>query len=119
MQSEALKQLAIDTLSDLKARDVVVLDVRGKTVVTDFMIVASGTSDRHVKAMAETLAFRSKEAQVPPLGCEGLSAGEWALVDLNGVVVHIMQPQVRDFYALERLWSAPAALGSPAAAGGH
>jgi ribosome-associated protein len=115
MQIEQLKQLVIDTLDDLKARDVNVMDVRGKTAVTDFMIVASGTSDRHVKAIAEAVAYRAKEAGEPPLGTEGVSEGEWALVDLNGVVVHVMLPKVRDFYNLERLWSAPATVSRGAA----
>jgi len=108
MQLEQLKDLVIEVLDDMKARDVSVIDVRGKTAVTDFMIVASGTSDRHVKAIAETVAYRAKEAGEPPLGTEGVQEGEWALVDLNGVVVHLMLPKVRDFYNLERLWSAPA-----------
>jgi len=115
MQIEQLKQLVLDTLADMKARDVSVMDVRNKTAVTDFMIVASGTSDRHVKAIAETLSFRAKEAGEAPLGTEGVNEGEWALVDLNGVVVHIMLPRVRDFYNLERLWSAPATLAHGAA----
>ncbi len=106
MELDQLKQLVLDTLDDMKAKDVQVLDVRGKTSVTDFMIVASGTSDRHVKAVAETVAFRAKEAGETPLGTEGVSEGEWALVDLNSVVVHVMLPKVRDFYALERLWTA-------------
>jgi ribosome-associated protein len=108
MQLEQLQQLVVDTLTDMKARDIEVMDVRGKTAVTDIMIVASGTSDRHVKAMAETVAYRAKEAGEPPLGVEGAKEGEWALVDLNGVVVHLMLPKVRDYYGLERLWSAPA-----------
>jgi ribosome-associated protein len=108
MQLEQLKELVVETLNDMKARDVVVMDVRGKTAVTDYMIVASGTSDRHVKAVAETVAYRAKEAGEPPLGTEGVAEGEWALVDLNGVVLHVMLPKVRDFYNLERLWSAPA-----------
>jgi ribosome-associated protein len=117
MQLEQLRQLVLDTLADMKARDVLVMDVRGKTAVTDYMVVASGTSDRHVKAIAETVAFRSKDAGEVPLGMEGLVEGEWALVDLNGVVVHVMLPKVRDFYNLERLWSAPAAVPNAAAAG--
>ncbi|MBK1723333.1 ribosome silencing factor [Thiocystis violacea] len=108
MQLEQLRQLVLDALADMKARDIEVMDVRGKTAVTDYMVVASGTSDRHVKAIAETIAFRSKEAGEAPLGTEGVAEGEWALVDLNGVVVHVMLPKVRDFYNLERLWSAPA-----------
>jgi ribosome-associated protein len=116
MQIEQLKQLVLDTLAELKARDVAVMDVRGKTVVTDFMILASGTSDRHVKAIAEAVAFQAKEAGEPPLGTEGVNEGEWALVDLNGVVVHVMLPKVRDYYNLERLWSAPASVAPKAAA---
>ncbi|MEA3274383.1 MAG: ribosome silencing factor [Pseudomonadota bacterium] len=108
MQIEQLKQLVLDTLADMKARDVSVMDVRGKTAVTDYMIVASGTSDRHVKAIGETVAFKAKEAGEPALGSEGVQEGEWALIDLNAVVVHVMLPKVRDFYNLERLWSASA-----------
>lgn len=110
---DQLKQIVLETLDDMKARDVQVLDVRGKTAVTDYMIVASGTSDRHVKAIAETVAFRAKDAGETPLGAEGLAEGEWALVDLNGVVVHVMLPKVRDFYGLERLWSVPTAAAAP------
>jgi len=108
MQLEQLKDLVVETLADMKARDVTIMDVRGKTAITDYMIVASGTSDRHVKSIAETVAYRAKEGGEPPIGSEGVDGGEWALVDLNGVVVHVMLPKVRDFYSLERLWSAPA-----------
>jgi ribosome-associated protein len=117
MQLEQLKELVLTTLDDMKARDVTLMDVRGKTPVTDYMVVASGTSDRHVKAIAETVAYRAKEAGEPPLGTEGVSEGEWALIDLNGVVVHVMLPKVRDFYALERLWSAPAEVATRVVAG--
>ena len=113
MQLDQLKQLVLDTLDDMKARDIQVLDVRGKTAVTDYMVIASGTSDRHVKAIAETVAFRAKDGGETPLGTEGLAEGEWALVDLNGVVLHVMLPKVRDFYNLERLWSAPAPAAAP------
>jgi len=104
MQVEELRDLVIETLEEMKAQDIKVLDVRGKTSITDIMVIASGTSDRHVKATAETVAFKAKEAGETPLGSEGLNEGEWALIDLNGVVVHIMQTKVRDFYQLERLW---------------
>lgn len=104
MQVEELRDLAVKVLDDMKAQDIKVLDVRGKTSITDIMIIASGTSDRHVKSMAETVAFQAKEAGETPLGIEGASEGEWALIDLNGVVVHVMQAKVRDFYQLERLW---------------
>ncbi|MCU7814107.1 MAG: ribosome silencing factor [Candidatus Thiodiazotropha sp. (ex Lucinoma kastoroae)] len=105
MQIEELRDVVLKTLDDMKAKDVVVLDVRGKTSITDIMIIASGTSDRHVKSIAQTVAFQAKQAGEAPLGSEGMEDGEWALVDLNGVVVHVMQPKVRDFYHLERLWS--------------
>ena len=104
MTVEELRDLVIQTLEDMKARDISVLDVRGQTSITDIMIIASGTSDRHVKAVAEAVAFKAKQAGEPPLGTEGLNEGEWALVDLNGVVVHVMQPKVRDYYQIERLW---------------
>jgi ribosome-associated protein len=111
MQVEALRDLAVKSLEDMKAQDIKVLDVRGKTSITDFFVIASGTSDRHVKSLAETVAFQAKQAGEPAIGIEGLEEGEWALVDLNGVVVHVMQAKVRDFYQLEKLWEvdAPAA----------
>lgn len=115
MQLEQLKDLVVEVLNDMKARDISVMDVRGKTSVTDYMIVACGTSDRHVKAIAETVAYQAKEAGQAPLGTEGVQEGEWALVDLNGVVVHLMLPKVRDFYSLERLWSAPSLVTRPTA----
>ncbi|MCB1763848.1 MAG: ribosome silencing factor [Gammaproteobacteria bacterium] len=104
MQVEELRDLVVKILDDMKAIDIKVLDVRGKTSITDIMVIASGTSSRHVKALAETVAFQAKEAGETALGIEGVNEGEWALIDLNGVVVHIMQPKVRDYYQLERLW---------------
>ncbi len=105
MKVEELRDFVVETLEDMKARDLSVIDVRGKTSITDFMIIASGTSDRHVKAIAEAVAFRAKQKGCPPMGQEGVRDGEWALIDLNGVVVHVMQSKVRDFYQLERLWN--------------
>ncbi|MEN8214207.1 MAG: ribosome silencing factor [Pseudomonadota bacterium] len=104
MQVEELRDFVVSTLDEMKAQDVVVLDVRGKTSITDFMIIASGRSDRQVKAIAEAVAFQSKQQGEPALGTEGFADGEWALIDLNGVIVHVMQPKVRDYYQLERLW---------------
>ena len=104
MQVEALRDLVVKVLDDMKANDIRILDVRGRTSITDIMVIASGTSDRHVKSLAEAVAFQAKEAGERPLGVEGATEGEWALIDLNGVVVHVMQPKVRDFYQLERLW---------------
>ncbi len=105
MQVEALRDVVVRTLEDMKAFDIKVLDVRGKTAIADFFVIASGTSDRHVKASAEAVAFQAKQAGETALGQEGLQEGEWALIDLNGVVVHVMQAKVRDFYQLEKLWS--------------
>ncbi|RTZ78571.1 MAG: ribosome silencing factor [Gammaproteobacteria bacterium] len=108
METEELRDLVVQVLEDMKAQDLKVIDVRGKTSITDYFVIASGTSDRHVKSLAEAVAFQAKQKGEPPLGTEGLNEGEWALVDLNGVVVHVMQPRVRDFYQLEKLWSVDA-----------
>ncbi len=105
MQVENLRDLVVGALEDMKAADITVLDVRGKTSITDYFIIASGTSDRHVKSLAETVAFQAKLAGQAPIGMEGVTEGEWALVDLNGVVLHAMLPKVRDYYQLEKLWS--------------
>jgi ribosome-associated protein len=105
MQTEALKQVALQALDDLKGNDITVMDVRDMTSVTDVMIVASGTSARHVKSLADAVVLACKKAGVPPLGVEGEREGEWVLVDLGDVVVHVMQPRIREFYALEKLWT--------------
>jgi ribosome-associated protein len=112
---EALRDLAVQALDELKAFDLKVLDVRSLTSLTDFMVVASGNSDRHVRALARNLVERAKEQGHLPLGVEGDRDGEWVLVDLADVVVHVMLPRVRDFYQLERLWVVPA--GKESAAG--
>ena len=105
MQVEELRDLVTTTLEDMKAFDIVSLDVRGKTSITDFFVIATGRSVRHVKSTAEAVAFQAKQAGQTPIGSEGIQEGEWALIDLNGVVVHVMQARVRDFYQLERLWN--------------
>jgi len=105
MQATELKALVLDALDQLKAVDVVVLDVAQHSGFTDFMVVATGTSNRQVKALADNLVRRCREHGVRPLGVEGEQAAEWVLVDLGDVVVHIMQPQIRAFYNLEKLWS--------------
>ena len=91
-------------LEDMKAQEVSCLDVRHLTSVTDTMFIASGRSDRHVRAVADNVIARVKEAGYAPIGIEGQEAGEWVLVDLADVVVHVMLPRVRDFYKLESLW---------------
>jgi ribosome-associated protein len=105
MQTDELKHTTLQALEDLKALNVAEFDVRGMTSVTDFMIIASGTSDRHVKSLANAVVVACKRAGVTPLGVEGEREGEWVLVDLGDVVVHVMQPRIREFYALEKLWS--------------
>ncbi len=104
MTAEQLCELVVEALEDLKARDIKVLDVRGKSSITDMMVVASGTSDRQVRALADSVIEKVKQHNIQPLGVEGQQAGEWIVVDLVDVVVHIMLPQVRDFYNLEKLW---------------
>ena len=105
MNSEALTDLVVDALDDVKARDIVRLDVRDMTTVTDYMVVASGTSNRHVKALIDNVAEKAKEAGHRPVGIEGEDGGEWILLDLQDTLVHVMLPKVREFYNLEKLWS--------------
>lgn len=104
MSLDELKKLVITALEDLKAHDIKVLDVRGISNVTDLMIIASGNSDRQVKAIASNVLEDAKKHGHPPTGVEGEQAGEWALVDLGDIVVHVMLPTTRDFYNLEKLW---------------
>jgi len=105
MQTEQMIELAQKVLEDMKAKDVVELDVKGKSSVTDVMLIASGTSKRHVASIADDLIEKVKAAGMLPLGVEGQDVGDWVLVDLGDIVVHIMMPDARSFYDLERLWS--------------
>ena len=99
-----LAELVTAALDDLKAQNVAVLDVRELTQVTDTVVIASGTSDRHVKSLAGRVLARAREAGFRALGVEGERDGEWVLVDLQDVIVHVMLPRVREFYGLEKLW---------------
>jgi len=112
VHSGELLALVEETLADIKARQVKVMDVRNLTSITDFMIVASGSSDRHVRSIADRIIEQAKMAGYPPLGTEGHEHGEWVLVDLDDIVIHIMQPRVRDFYKLENLWDLGGDTGS-------
>ena len=105
MTPEALRDLVNKTLEDFKAREVVTLAVADITDITDFMIIATGTSSRHVKALVDNVVTEMKSAGVHARGIEGRESNEWVLVDLNDVLVHVMQAETREFYDLERLWS--------------
>jgi len=99
-----LQETVTAALDDMKAVNVKVIDVRGLTDIADTMVIASGNSDRHVRSIADNVARKAKEAGFRPLGTEGARDGEWVLVDLTDVLVHVMLPRVREFYGLERLW---------------
>lgn len=114
MNSEQLSQLVVDALEEVKGNDIVRLDVRDLTTVTDYMVVASGTSNRHVNALADAVAEKSKAAGHRPVGIEGESGSEWVLLDLGDTLVHVMLPRVREFYNLEKLWSLSPAKGRAA-----
>ncbi len=101
---EELIKLVIDALEDLKAIDIKTIDVIGKSSMTDVIIIATGKSTTHVKAIANSVVMQAKHAGHQPLGTEGEQAMEWMLVDLSDVVVHVMLQDIRDFYNLEKLW---------------
>ena len=103
--ADQLRGIVLNALDDLKARDVTAIDVRGKSSVADLMVVASGTSSRHVKSLADEVVRKAKLAGIPPIGVEGQREAEWVLVDLGDVIVHVMLPRTREFYGLERLWT--------------
>jgi ribosome-associated protein len=100
----SLKAVILLALGDVKALEVKVLDVRGLTDIADYMMIASGTSDRHVRAVAQRVIEKAKEAGFRAHGLEGMKDGDWVLIDLNEVIVHVMLPRVREFYGLEKLW---------------
>ena len=108
LTADQLQKLVVSSLEDFKAIDILVIDVSGKSPLTERLVIASGNSTRHVKSMSENLIVKAKAAGCPPLGVEGAREGEWVLVDLNDVIVHLMLPQTRAFYNLEKLWEASA-----------
>ena len=107
MTPETMKKAAVAALEDIKASDIVVLNVTKLTSMADYMIVASGESSRQVKALARNVADKLRAAGAEIVGVEGEESGEWVLVDLGHVIVHVMHPAVREYYNLEELWTAP------------
>ena len=105
MNSEDVVEMAVKVLEDMKGVDLTVIDIVGKSSIADAMIMVTGTSQRHVRSLAESVRTTAKEANHPPLGIEGGDSSEWVLVDLGDVIVHVMTEEKRDFYSLEKLWS--------------
>jgi ribosome-associated protein len=109
MENNELLTLVESVLDDKKAQSVTVIDVRGRTSVTDYMVIATGTSNRHLASLSHYVVEAVKENGVNPLGVEGDQGSDWVLVDLGDVILHLMTEQSRDYYQLEKLWSVPAA----------
>ncbi|HEY0635844.1 MAG TPA: ribosome silencing factor [Gammaproteobacteria bacterium] len=103
MNTEQIKETVVHALEDLKGKDIRVINVHGKTTVTDMLVIASGTSTRQVRSLAQNVVEKVKEQGLMPIGVEGDDSG-WVLVDLGEVVVHVMTPEVRDYYNIEKLW---------------
>ncbi|MFK8067754.1 MAG: ribosome silencing factor [Gammaproteobacteria bacterium] len=108
MEIEKLKRIVIEALEDIKAEDIQVLDVREITSIADYMIVASGKSGRQVKALAQNVVEEAKKNGVQPIGTEGEEKAEWVLVDLGDIIIHVLKPETREFYQLEKLWASQA-----------
>lgn len=106
MQSEKMLEIVVKILDEGKANNIKVLDVQGKTSIADYFVVASGTSERHVKSLADQVVGKLKRHHIQPFGVEGEQGSEWVLVDLGDVVLHVMLPRTREFYQLEKLWDA-------------
>lgn len=105
MQTEELLKIVQDVLDERKGQYITTLDVRGKTSITDYMVLVTGTSNRHLKSLCDYVVEKLKESGVKPLGVEGDLSSDWVLLDLGDVIVHAMTAQTREFYQLEKLWS--------------
>ena len=104
MENTALKAFVTEKLEDMKGRDITILDISKKSSFADYMIVCSGNSNRHVKSIAQSIAMECRAEGIEPLGIEGNDVGEWSLVDLGEIIVHVMTDPTRDLYQLEQLW---------------
>ena len=102
-----MQRIAVSSLEDDKAEDITVIDLAGKTSISDYMVIATGRSNRHVAALAQHLVERLKQRGLVPLSVEGLAQADWVLIDAGDVIVHLFRPEVRDFYNLEKMWSVP------------
>lgn len=111
MNVEQLKELVHASLEDMKGVDIQTIELAGKSDIADYMVVVSGTSDRHLHAMADKVVTDSKSAGIPPIGVEGEDSRDWVLVDLGDIIVHLMRPETRELYALDKLWSLPPTRG--------
>ena len=114
MTPDTLRDLVVDALDDVKGQDILALDVSTVSCVTDWMVIASGTSNRHVKSLVDNVTQQARAQGNTPIGVEGTDGHEWVLVDLGDVVVHVMQVDARGFFDLERLWKLPAEAGAAA-----
>ncbi|MBJ3814548.1 ribosome silencing factor [Shimwellia pseudoproteus] len=105
MQGKTLQDFVIDKIDDLKGQDIIAIDVQGKSSITDRLVICTGTSSRHVMSIADHVVQECRAAGLLPLGVEGESEGDWVVVDLGDVMVHVMQEDSRQLYELEKLWS--------------
>ena len=104
MQLEELNDFLVDKVDDMKAQDIKTIDVQGKSSITDYMIICTGTSKRHVSSIADHVAQEAKQAGMEPLGIEGEKEGEWVVLDMGTSMLHVMQEEHRELYQLEKLW---------------
>ena len=110
-ESHDLANLILDVLDEHSAQEIIEIDIRGKSSISDYMIVASGRSNRHVGALSDYLIKSLKNTGKKNIGIEGLKSCDWVLIDVGDVIVHLFRPEVRAFYNIEKIWSMPSPLG--------